>query len=230
MDMVLEILSKFATGAGGAAVGLGVNWWLEHHRAKKALTDGDLSGEVLVVANVVEDIDGVPYLKPRTVKHERPIKDYFSNPALIRDIIAATARATEEDPETQLIVLSDKRKQGRLMKRVVNIASEQGAPGHIRRMFRRSFEKNDAYVCVNYAQAGEDDWIIRIDIISAEDLKRFLGSGFVERLSYRPEEGSHADNARIFAFCAHKQFGGPDGGPTADARMYVRRVAIPTLR
>lgn len=230
MSIMLDLLGKFALGAGSGAFALGVSWYVNQRLAGQALKDGELTDEILVVSNVVEDIDGVPYLKPRTVRHERPIGTYFNNKALAKAIVTAAKRAVEGQPETQLIKLPDNRSQGKLMKRVVNIASELGAPGHILRMFGRLFDKNDGYVCINYAQAGEDDWIIRIDIISAVDLMRFLDAAFVKSLSYRKEEGSHADNAAIFAFCAQKVFGADAGKHEEETRMYVRRVSIPTLK
>lgn len=230
MSALLEMLlnSRFSQGLGGGVVALAVQHIYTQAIAKKALSAGELTDEILVVSNVVEDIDGVPFLKPRTVRYERPIGNYFHNKALAKAIVVATKRAVEGQPETQFIKLPDARSQGKLMKRVVNIASEIGAPGHILRMFGRLFDKNDGYVCINYAQAGEDDWIIRIDIISAVDLKRFLDPAFVSSLSYRKEEGSHADNAAIFALCAQKVFGTEAGKHEEETRMYVRRVSIPT--
>lgn len=230
MSIALDLLGKVALGFGSTAAGLTAAWWVNTHLAKKALNDGELTDEILVVSNVIEFIDGVPYLKPRTVRYERPIGNYFHNKALAKMIVAAAKRADADDPLSQLIRLPDDRQQGRLMKRVVNIASELGAPGHIVRMFAGLFDKNDAFVCFNYAQAGEDDWIIRIDVISARDLERFRDPQFIDSLDYRKEEGSHLDNARIFQICANKQFGGKDGEATPDTRLYVRRVSIPTLK
>jgi hypothetical protein len=227
MSMVLDLLGKALGGAAGGATAYGLLWW-QTRQEKKALVDGELTNEVLIVTNVIEDIDSIPFLKPRTVRSERPIGEYFANKALAQAIVAATARCQEGDVESQFIVLPDKRSQGKLMKRVVNIASELGAPGHIRRMFKRQFDKNEGFVCINYAQAGEDDWIIRIDIVSQDDLKRFLEPGFVDKLDYRKEEGSHIDNALILQFCAKLHFGVAD--IEKDPRMYVRRVTIPTAQ
>lgn len=218
------IADKVFTGLAAGTGAYAVAWW-HLRRQQQAIEDGELKDEVLIVANVVEDVSGVPFLKPRTVQSERPLVYYFSNEALARAIVDATHRCSEGDPESQFIMLADARTQDRLMKRVVNIASGIGAIGHLRRMFRRPIEKNDGFVCITYSQAGTDDWIIRIDLISQDDLQKFLDPEFVAQLAYRPEEGSHADNAAIFAYAARIHF----KGAASKARAYVRRVSLPTM-
>lgn len=109
------------------------------------------------------------------------------------------------------------------MKRVVDLASEIGAIGHLARMGGVPVEIEDFYVCATYAADGPHNKI-RIDVIAADALKKFTDTSFVKNIRHRPDESSHADLAAIFAICAEQVFLGKVG-----ERQLVRRVSIPIV-
>lgn len=89
-------------------------------------------------------------------------------------------------------------------------------------MNNRAVHKNACYVCATFSAHGLHRKI-RLDIISAENLKKFIDPAFGATLTHRADEGSHADLASVFTVCAAKVFNDHD-----TKRAFVRRVFIPT--
>ncbi len=193
-------------------------------RYHRAFFSGQLRDEVIVIGSIVEETEpGVWYLKPRTLQSAQSLLAAFPNPVLARAIYRATKRCHTETPEGSFITLRDASVHHIFMKRVVDLASELGAVGHLARMGGVSVSVEEFYVCATYAADGAHKKI-RIDLIAADVLRNFLDSEFVAALTYRADEGSHADVATIFAVCAKEVF-----EHQATERTRVHRVSIPIV-
>lgn len=220
------INNEIAYAVLGALVGATGAWlytrW-KFNRARKAFHSGELPHEVVVVATTLEPrSDGFFMLKPRTVEAAYPLRQAFPNDVLAAQVVKATQRCNTEAVSDSFVVLPDQKMHNVFMKHVVDIASELGAAGHILRMCDQKVINNDCYVCVTYAVDGFHKRI-RIDLISEENLRRFLDADFEAHLQQREDEGSHADLIELFSICAQKRFS--ESGD--DDRAYVRRVSIP---
>ena len=193
------------------------------YRDKKAFQTGNLRHEVIVVANTIErEGNGVLVLKPRTAQSAEPLLRAFPNPILAEQIVAATVRCNNVTPEGMFIRLTNPVSHEVFLKRVVDIVSELAAEGHILRMNGRTVNENECYVTTTFSAHGPHRKI-RLDIISAANLKKFLDPAFGSTLTHRADEGSHADLASVFTICATQVFNDYDA-----SRQYVRRVSIPT--
>ena len=193
------------------------------YRDAKAFQTGNLRHEVIVVANTIErERNGTQVLKPRTAQSAEPLLRAFPNPILAEQIVAATLQCSNATPEGMFITLTNPVSHEVFLKRVVDIVSELGAEGHVLRMNGRAVHENECYVCATFSAHGPHRKI-RLDIISSANLKKFLDPSFGIALTYRADEGSHADLAAVFTICAAKVFGNYDV-----SRQFVRRVSIPT--
>jgi hypothetical protein len=192
---------------------------------KRAFRAGDLRHEVIVIANTLEqDETGSFVLKPRTAQSSEPLLRAFPNPILADQIVKATKKCSTRSINEMFIQLSDPITHDVFLKRVVDIVSELAAEGHVLRMNGWEVQENECYVCATFAADGPHRKI-RLDVISRDNLNRFLDQTFVTTLTHHPDEGSHADLAAVFAVCAKKVF-----RHSTDSRQYVRRVSLPTRK
>ena len=194
-----------------------------HLRDKRAFESGNLRHEVIVITNSIEqEADGTMVLKPRTAQSAEPLLRAFPNPVLAAQIVKATKHCRTATPAQMFICLPDVTAHEVFLKRVVDIVSELGAEGHVLRMNGRAVHENECYVCATFAADGPHRKV-RLDVISSANLQKFLDPAFGATLTHRPDEGSHADLAAIFTYCAANVFGDYER-----SRRYVRRVSIPT--
>ncbi len=194
--------------------------YLNHRRIRRALRQGHLPHEVIVTVCIFdEQPDGRVFIKPRTVQSAEPILRAFPNPALVDMIIKATKRC-DTTALGSFIMLGDPTMHHTFMKRVVDIVSELGGPGHIVRACGGTFVEYVCYCCVTFSMDGPHRKV-RIDLISEQDLPQLVDENYVARLTNRPEEGSHADLVAILQVCARKH-----QERSSDVATYVRRVSI----
>lgn len=213
----------YAQEASFIALGAILVWLVSRVRLRherRRLQRGRLPHEVIVTVSIFDDEpDGMVLLKPRTAQSAQPIDRAFPNPALVDMIVKATERC-DDTALGSFIILPDAQMHETFMRRVRDIASELGGPGHIVRACGGEYREYICYVCCSFSMEGPHRKI-RIDLIGECDLKRLTDGDFIARVTNRPDEGSHADLLAILRICAEKHTQG-----AVDERDFVRRTSI----
>lgn len=227
---LFQILGVFATIFIAGLGGYFMNWWRYRNKAFPDL--------IMINLNTIEFDDlGNPTLVPRTAQAETPISQVIRDP-MVAGWIVKTAKHLST--EAKLVTLSNQKDHNYTMKQVRNRVSELALKGHLARMAKIPHEITRCWCALTYESYGSGNngehamRILRIQVITQDDLKLFCKDGFVEKLNFISGEGGHTEEAALLKMIANEEYANasqqemtPEEFRTKNVSGNLRYVALP---
>ncbi len=231
-DGIRNVVQVLAAIAGFFVAFLGgriVQWYQFKHKA--------FPDQIMINLNTVEMLGDKPVLIPRTALAETPIQQVVRDPLVAGWIVKKAKNLSSSEKN---VYLDDPKDHALMMKQIRNRVSELAVEGHILRMAKKPHDVTRCWCALTYESYGSNDGghairMLRIQVISQDDLKLFARRDLVEKLEFIDGEGSHSEEAALLRKLALEEYQGaksedmvPGTYKTKSHSPNLRYVALPT--